>query len=125
MIPRGTKVYFALQPTDMRRTYDGLATVARSVLKREPAAGGLFVFLNRRGDQVRVLFKDPHGWCLLCKRLDRGSFRRPRCNDDGFVWETEADALVRFLDDVDLGRSIARMRQTLAPHLSIVPQPAT
>jgi len=125
MIPRGTKVYFAVQPTDMRRSYDGLASVARSVLKREPAAGGLFVFLNRRGDQVRVLFRDPHGWCLLGKRLDRGRFRRPRCDDGGFVWETEAEALLRFLDDIDLSRSTARVRRMLASLLSVVPPPVS
>jgi transposase len=125
MIPHGTKVYFALEPADMRRSFDGLATMARSVMHKEPAAGGLFVFLNRRADQLRVLFRDSHGWCLLAKRLDRGVFRRPRCEEGRFVWETEAQTLLRFLDDIDLGRCVARVRRSATAQLSIVREPVS
>ena len=117
MIPAGTKVYFAVAPTDLRRSFDGLAATAASVLQREPAHGGLFVFLNKRGNQIRVLFRDAHGVCILAKRLDRGRFRRPPVKDGSFCWETEAPALLRFLDDVDLtskrGSSRARVLQML------------
>jgi len=123
MIPRGTKVYFAVNPTDLRKSFDGLATLTRSVLEKEPSAGGLFVFLNRRGDQVRVLFRDPHGWCLLSKRLDHGRFRRPKFEQGQFVWETEAQTLLRFLDDIDLSRALKRVRRSFGPQLSIVTAP--
>lgn len=103
MIPAGTKVYFARLPADLRRSFDGLAATAASVLQRDPAQGGLFVFLNKRGNQVRVLFRDAHGVCILAKRLDRGRFRRPPLKDGCFCWEIEAPALLRFLDDVELG----------------------
>ena len=102
MIPAGTKVYFAAQPADFRRSFDGLAATAASTMAKDPSQGGLFVFLNRRGDQVRVLFRDAHGWCLLAKRLDRGRFRRPRIEEGQFCWETETRALMFFLDDIDL-----------------------
>lgn len=102
MIPVGTKVYFAVVPADLRRSFDGLAATAASGLQRDPAHGGLFVFLNKRGNQVRVLFRDSHGVCILAKRLDRGRFRKPPVKDGCFCWEIDAPALLRFLDDVDI-----------------------
>jgi len=102
MIPAGTKVYFALAPVDLRRSFDGLSATAASALKKDPLEGGLFVFLNKRANQVRVLFRDPHGWCILAKRIDHGRFRRPRMEEGRFCWETDSRALMSFLEDVDL-----------------------
>ena len=104
MIPAGTKVYFALQPADFRRSFDGLAAIAMATLSKDPRQGGLFVFLNKRGNQVRVLFRDAHGWCLLSKRLDKGRFRRPKLEAGQFCWQTEAKTLMLFLDDIDLSK---------------------
>lgn len=95
-------MYFAVAPTDLRRSFDGLAATAASALQRDPTHGGLFVFLNKRGNQVRVLFRDNHGVCILAKRLDRGRFRKPPVKDGAFCWETEAPVLLRFLDEIDV-----------------------
>ena len=54
MFPSQTRVFFAVQPTDLRRSFDGLAATASAVLQKDPTRGGLFVFLNKRRDQVRV-----------------------------------------------------------------------
>jgi transposase len=110
MISAGTKVYFALKPADLRRSFDGLAALASVELARDPARGGLFVFTNRRGNQVRILFRDPRGWCLLAKRLDRGRFRRLVCEQGHVEWESDGTALLRFLEDVDVTRTSARTR---------------
>jgi len=121
MIPPGTKVYFAVAPTDLRRSFDGLAATAAGVLQRDPSQGGLFVFLNKRANQVRVLFRDGHGLCILAKRLDDGRFRRPQVKDGCFCWELDAPALMRFLDDVDL---TVRRRAVAKRILKIVKPPS-
>ena len=121
MIPLGTKVYFGVAPADLRRSFDGLAATAASVLQRDPAHGGLFVFLNKRGNQVRVLFRDSHGVCILAKRLDAGHFRKPPVKDGCFCWEIDAPALLRFLDDIDLKPRRRRAPGTL---LRIFPTPS-
>ena len=117
MIPAGTKVYFAVQPADLRRSFDGLAATAVSTLDKNPTEGGLFVFINKRGNQARVLFRDAHGWCILAKRLDEGQFRRPRMEDDRFCWETETRTFVFFLDDIDV---TPRRRKPSERHLQVV-----
>jgi transposase len=120
VIPVGTKVYFAVAPADLRRSFDGLAATAAGVLQRDPAQGGLFVFLNKRGNQIRILFRDPHGVCILAKRLDDGRFRKPAVKDGSFCWEIEAPELLRFLDDIDFtatsrSRTRAKILQFVQP----------
>lgn len=124
MIPAGTKVYFAKDPADFRRGFDGLAALAASRLAKEPSDGGLFVFLNKRGDQVRILFRDVHGWCILAKRLDRGRFHRPRIQDGSASWETEVRTLMLFLDDIEPPRPRHKQRTSssfVVPRLELVP----
>jgi transposase len=120
MIAPGTKVYFAVKPADLRRSFTGLAALASAELAKDPSEGGLFVFLNRKADQARVLFKDPHGWCLLCKRLDRGRFRRPPGADGRFVWEAESATLLRWLDEIEPARAAARKVRSVAAQLTLV-----
>jgi transposase len=121
VIPAGTKVYFAVSPADLRKSFDGLSALALAELERNPSEGGLFVFLNKRGDQVRVLFRDRHGCCVLAKRLDRGRFRRPRVQESCFCWELEASALMAFLDDIDVAHERAtRTPSRVLRHLQIV-----
>ena len=100
MIPAGTRVFLAAEPADLRRSFDGLAATTLERLERDPREGGLFVFLNRRGNQVRVLFRDLHGWCILAKRLDKGRFRAPRIEDGAVYWEMDGQALLQFLDEI-------------------------
>ena len=123
MIPAGTKVYFAVSPTDLRKSFDGLSALAMAELQRNPSEGGLFVFLNKRGNQVRVLFRDRHGCCILAKRLDRGRFRRPALDNGRFCWELDAPRLMAFLDDIDLSRAEAKRKSRSVRRLELVRSP--
>jgi len=120
MIPRHTRVYFATQPADLRKSFDGLAALATSELERDPRAGGLFVFVNRRANQVRILFRDSKGWCLLSKRLDRGRFRRPVCENGRFSWEADAGVLLKWLDDIDFSSAARRTRRSVERRLRVL-----
>ena len=44
-------------------------------MNRDPKSGDLYVFRNKRGDLLKALFYDHHGYCVLAKRLERKSFR--------------------------------------------------
>lgn len=62
------------QPVDMRKSFDGLYALTRQVLGADPLSGELFVFINRRGTQMKVLYWDRTGFCVWAKRLEAGSF---------------------------------------------------
>lgn len=62
------------QPTDMRRSFDGLIALTRHELKDDPVSGALYVFVNKRGTQMKCLYFDRSGFCIWSKRLEAGRF---------------------------------------------------
>jgi transposase len=73
-LSRAVRVYVATQPTNLRQTFDGLSNQVRSVLKRDPLSGHMFVFLNRRKTQIRLLLWTRGGFTIIAKRLEGGTF---------------------------------------------------
>jgi len=71
MIPSTVRIFVCTEPQDMRRSFDGLALATRQVLGQDPRSGALFVFANRRGRQLRVLWWDGGGYTLLCRDCTR------------------------------------------------------
>jgi transposase len=63
---------------DLRKSIDGLVGVVKSVLEEDPLSGSLFVFVNRRGHDVKLGSWDRTGWCLFAERLEHGRFRFPQ-----------------------------------------------
>ena len=89
------------EPVDMRKAFDGLLGVVKGVLQEDPLSGSVFVFANRRGNYVKLLYWDRTGFCLFAKRLERGRFRFPR---EERKQELSAQVLQLLLDGIELGR---------------------
>lgn len=62
------------QPTDMRKSYEGLSRLARKEMGQDVLSGTLFLFTNKRRNRAKVLYFDGTGLCVLAKRLERGQF---------------------------------------------------
>lgn len=73
------RVWLYTPPTDMRKSYDGLSALVKNVLHEDPLSGHLFVFINRKRTQMKVLYFDRSGYCVWSKRLERGRFQ---CGSD-------------------------------------------
>ena len=110
MIPAKVAIYAAVTPVDLRRSFDGLSAAARDVLGADPRGGALFLFFNRGRDRVKILWYDRTGFCLLYKRLDRGTFRLPSplSAADRSV-RIDAVELSKILEGIDLPPSRSRM----------------
>ena len=68
------RVHLYGQPVDMRKSFDGLYALTRQGLGLDPLSGRLFVFINRRATQMKVLYWDRTGFCVWAKRLEQGRF---------------------------------------------------
>lgn len=76
--PGSVRIYLAVEPVDMRKSFNGLFAVAVETLKEDPMRGGLFVFSNKRRNRLKILFWDGTGLWVLGKRLEKGGFTWPR-----------------------------------------------
>ncbi len=101
---QNVQVWIATTPVDMRKSFDGLAEVVRSFLGHDPLCGSLFVFRNKGGHLVKVLWWDRDGLAIYYKRLERGQFQFPRSNKPSF--EISCDQLLRLLS----GMSVAQRK---------------
>ena len=100
------RVFLYGQPTDMRKSYDGLYALARQGFDADPLAGHLFVFANRRGTQMKILYFDRSGWALWAKRLEAGQFVRSWSDTRG--GEIDCMALKLMLEGIEVKRQFKR-----------------
>jgi transposase len=101
-LPPSTRVFVATQPADMRRGFDGLLAIVRDFLgHHDPYTGHLFVFRNKRGDRLKVLWWDRDGLALFYKRLEVGSFALPATSTDARQLEMTAADLQLVLQGID------------------------
>lgn len=64
-------------PCDMRLGIYALSGLVRNELGQDPLSGDVFVFLGKRGNQIRLLQWDRDGFALYIKRLEQGTFEWP------------------------------------------------
>lgn len=115
------RVFLCATPTDMRKSFDGLSAVVRDHLNQDPLAGDLFVFRNKRGDRLKLLYWDADGLAVWSKRLEEGTFQFPTSTSDTAV-EVNATELALILGGIEL-RSVERRKryQRPAPSVSLPP----
>ena len=72
-----TRIFVALEPVDLRQSFNGLSARVESVLAQDPLSGHLFLFTNRRRNRLKVIFFDGSGLWACAKRLEKGTFGWP------------------------------------------------
>ena len=110
LFPASVRVYLFASPCDLRKGFDGLSALVDAALGRSSLSGHLFVFTNKRADQVRILFADRTGICFLAKRLAQGTFRRVLSPDGQAYVEVEAAELGLLLEGIELAGARRRKR---------------
>ena len=99
----GLKVFVALEPCDLRKSFNGLQALVSERLGEELRQGALFVFTNRRHTRLKILYWDGSGVWLLMKRLEQGTFSWPAPIDPQAVkLRLAPEALAMLTDGIDL-----------------------
>jgi transposase len=102
-LPYSVRILLAREAADMRKGFDSLTHLVRSVLQEGPLSGHLFVFPNRRGDRMKLLLWDTDGFLILYKRLEKATFQFPAVTDAlATSVKINATDLIMLLDGVDL-----------------------
>ena len=105
--PPTVRIFLCTRPVDFRAAFDRLAALVRQHLQLDPLCGHLFVFRNKRGDRLKILYWDRDGFALWYKRLEQGTFVFPT---DRSVHQSQGDQgleinstdLAMLLDGVDV-----------------------
>jgi transposase len=109
-LPSSVKLYLATQPTDLRKSFGGLSALVEGTFGLSAMSGDLFIFLNRRGTQVRILFWDRDGFCVLMKKLEAGTFRRVKSAEGVAQVQIDAGELAMLLEGIDAPKVRRRKR---------------
>lgn len=97
------RVYLHRAPVDMRKQIDGLALLAKDVIRGDPTSGALFGFINARRDKLKLLVWERNGFIVWYKRLEREKFHWPRRGEEAVVTLT-GEQLNWLLDGYDVWR---------------------
>lgn len=111
LVPRAVRVYFATQPVSLRKSFDGLSNEIRHALGHDPLGGHVFVFLNRRKNQVKLIVWTRGGFTIVHKRLERGTFTFPsRVTADATSIAIDVHELAMLLEGIDIARAATKPR---------------
>jgi len=94
------RVFVAVEPLDMRGSFDALAGAVRR-LALDPTDGHVYLFLSRRRQLLKALWFDGSGWCVLSKRLEAGTFQLPAFTGDERQVRIDAGAFASLLAGID------------------------
>ena len=120
-LPRAVKVYVATAPCNLRKSFDGLSNEVREVLAQDPLSGHVFVFLNRRRSQVKLVLWTRGGFTIVHKRLERGTFAFvANVTDDARSVEIDVHELSMLLEGIDVRRVRASARWEPPAHARLV-----
>ena len=101
-------LFLYTEPTDMRKSFDGLSGIVRNELGADPTDGSLFLFVNRRRDRMKLLHFDGGGYWLYYRLLEAGTFE-VIASDDACI-QIDSTQLAMLLGGVSLVGARKRKR---------------
>jgi transposase len=102
LLPRSVKIFVATAPANLHRSFEGLSNEVRCILASDPLSGHVFLFLNRRRTQLKMLVWTRGGFLIVHKRLERGRFTFPsRVTTEAARVEIDTHELAMLLEGLD------------------------
>lgn len=118
MFPLATNqtIHLCCTPVDMRNNFDGLCAIVINHFRKDPLRDGIFVFVNKPRDKMKLLFWDRHGYWLLYTRLEAGVFQMPPSDtntNSPDALQITYEQLILIIEGIDLTSIKRRKRYQL------------
>jgi transposase len=110
MLPSKLRVLICCEAVDMRKSFDSLAEIVRSVLSADPVSGHLFVFFSKNFSSAKILQWERGGFWIYYRRLEKGTFRLPVRKGTCSSLEVSAHELSLILEGLELDGAKHRVR---------------
>ena len=98
------------EPTDMRKSFDGLCGLVTGRLGQNPMSGDLYIFINKKRNRIKMLRWEPGGFVLFYKRLEKGTFEVPKAQKKGPGQPIDYSRLVMIITGISLEYAKKRRR---------------
>jgi transposase len=95
---------------DMRKSFDGLCGIIKSQMALNALSGAVFIFMNRRRTQVKLLHWESDGFSIYYKRLEKGTFELPATSSRSLTVALDVRQLQFILQGVSLRKVVYRPR---------------
>ena len=98
------------EPTDMRKSFDGLCGLIGGQLCQNPMSGDLYIFINKKRNRIKMIRWEPGGFVLFYKRLEKGTFELPKTKKGGLSQAIDYSQLVMIITGISLEYAKKRRR---------------
>ena len=96
--------------TDMRKGFDSLSGLVSSQMQLNTLSGSVFIFLNRKHNQVKLLLWEGDGFALYYKRLEKGTYELPAMDYKNDSLSISSEQLQLILQGISL-KSVRRRKR--------------
>src|ERR1700730_7392172 len=108
------KYYLHRSSTDMRKGFDSLCGIVSSELQMNVLSGSVFIFINKKHNQVKLLLWEGDGFAIYYKRLEKGTYELPATNHNDKDIAISNEALQHILQGVSL-KSVRKRKRYQQP----------
>lgn len=91
----------------MRKGFDSLSGIVSSQMNFNPLSNDVYIFINRRRTQMKLLHWEGDGFALYYKRLELGTYEFPKANGN----EGSVNVSISHLEKIFQGVSVRQNRQ--------------
>lgn len=111
MFSLGSARYFLYrEPTDIRKSFDGLCGLVSSRLGQDPMSGDVFIFMNKPRNRIKLLKWESGGFVLFYKRLEKGTFELPAVQNPSVSQLIEYGELAMIITGISMKYAKKRRR---------------
>ncbi len=104
------RYYLYAGNADMRKGFDSLSGIVSSQMHLNVLDDSVFIFINKKHNQIKLLLWEGDGFALYHKRLEKGTYELPSAINESSSINISAQQLQFILQGVSLKKVHFRVR---------------
>lgn len=96
------RYYLYRSPTNLRKGFDSLCGIVTAELQMNALSGSVYIFINKKHNQVKLLLWEGDGFSIYHKRLEKGTYELPATSDNTSHIAISNEALQHILQGISL-----------------------
>jgi transposase len=112
-LDQSTIYYWYNGAADMRKGFDALCGMVNQHMQSNVLLGGVYIFVNRKRNQIKLLTWEGDGLAIYYKRLEKGVYELPAIADDSSYACIDAVQLQLILQGIILTSVRRKLRFSL------------